>query len=588
MAKIYDIIVDTDIGGDIDDTWAILTLLALPNVRIRLISVTVGNAPHKAALLAKLLTEAGRDDIPIAVGRSYGYDATPMAGYTEGYDLSSYRGKVYESYRGAYADVLSDDGELTVLCMAPFTSLCDVLDLFEKHAALKIIAMAGSIAQGYFGRPGPEPECNIVTDIEAARKFLSADLNIVLLPLDVCGGLILDGKEYARLKDSDSRLARLVLEQYRIWDACDRSAAKKFDAEVSSSILYDVICVWMLFFPLHFKVSSLKLEVDGEGRLIQTREGKEVLCALETAKTGQMKEFTVAALCGELKPGDIPVYDYQLFFAPKRPNMDLSIHECGWERCAPFHRYGPAKRYYYVLHFVESGAGYLTVNNERYNINKNQVFLLKPGEETVYGANPENPWKYYWVGFGGVEAKEVAERCGFGAGHWVSGVRHPEQIMKYMLSIVERRGKSDAAEYEMMGYLYLILSTLMGETPSGSRDGIDNSAIKRAVEYIHANYMSELHIEDLASYIGFTRSHFYKKFVEKMGVSPKEYLTSVRLEKALGLMRSKEYSLDQIAGLVGYEDYTSFARIFRKYHGMSPKEYREQPFENMESDDRSK
>ena len=210
MERKYDVIVDTDVGGDIDDSWAILTLLALPNINIRLISVTNGNVPYKAALLAKTLRDAGREDIPIALGISYGCDERPLSDYIGDFRLNDYAGKIYSDYRSAYSAVLGETkSETCLLCMAPFTSLACIVDLLEGRQNLNVMAMAGSINVGYFGRKGADSECNIVTDIEAARKILSADLRLTLLPLDVCGQIVLDGERYKKLRSSDCKWAKL-------------------------------------------------------------------------------------------------------------------------------------------------------------------------------------------------------------------------------------------------------------------------------------------------------------------------------------------------------------------------------------------
>lgn len=587
MAKIYDIIIDTDAGREIDDSWAILTLLSLPNVRIKCISVTGEDVAYSARVVAKTLAEAGRDNIPIALGvsrpavpSSEERAKRPLEAYLGDYSLSDYAGTIYPDYRSAYSAVLEDDHELFVLCMAPFTSLSEVTDLLERHGgSLKLFCMAGSIKKGYGGKEGGEPEYNIAADVEAARKLLSSDLNINLLPLDVCGGLVIDGKGYASLLASDSRYARTLIAQDRAF-----SVRGDGDPAHSSPVLYALVCVWVLVFSLHFKISGLPLLVLDDGRLVIGGE-HAVLCSFEIAKEGLMKDFTVQALCGDLAPDAIPEYGYQLLLAPRRPNMDLSICECGWEKCFPFHRYGPKKRYYYIFHFVESGSGFLQTSTRRYQVERNQAFLIKPGEITTYGTSPENPWKYYWVGFAGFEAKELMDKCGFAGDNCVINIRYPEQVVKYLCKIVEQREKKDSAEYERIGYLYLLVSLLMTEQPALAVEENGPSPIKRAIEYINENYMHDIKIDELAGSVGFTRSHFYKKFIEKMNVSPKEYLTSLRLEKARGLMRSKEYTLEQIAGLVGYEDYTSFARTFRKYHGMSPKEYRENPFDNVRTEE---
>ena len=62
------VILDTDIGDDIDDTWALAMFLKSPDLDLKLVTTTCGKAEYRAKLIAKLLTAAGRTDIPIGLG----------------------------------------------------------------------------------------------------------------------------------------------------------------------------------------------------------------------------------------------------------------------------------------------------------------------------------------------------------------------------------------------------------------------------------------------------------------------------------------------------------------------------------------
>jgi len=62
------VILDTDIGTDIDDTWALALLLRCPELDVRLVVSDTGNTEYRAAIIARLLEVAGRTDIPVGIG----------------------------------------------------------------------------------------------------------------------------------------------------------------------------------------------------------------------------------------------------------------------------------------------------------------------------------------------------------------------------------------------------------------------------------------------------------------------------------------------------------------------------------------
>jgi hypothetical protein len=89
------VILDTDIGDDIDDTWALGMLLKCPELDLKLVVSDYGKAQYRAKLLAKFLQVAGRTDVAVGVG----LDIDPrgeagQAAWVKDYDLKSYPGKV--------------------------------------------------------------------------------------------------------------------------------------------------------------------------------------------------------------------------------------------------------------------------------------------------------------------------------------------------------------------------------------------------------------------------------------------------------------------------------------------------------------
>ena len=90
------VILDTDIGGDIDDTWALVMMLKSPELDVKLVATDTGNTTYRAKVVAKMLEVAKRTDIPIGVGIHISDDPGPQQPWVEDYDLSSYPGTVHQ------------------------------------------------------------------------------------------------------------------------------------------------------------------------------------------------------------------------------------------------------------------------------------------------------------------------------------------------------------------------------------------------------------------------------------------------------------------------------------------------------------
>ena len=98
--------------------------------------------------------------------------------------------------------------------------------------------------------------------------------------------------------------------------------------------------------------------------------------------------------------------------------------------------------------------------------------------------------------------------------------------------------------------------------------------MQKSIEYISANYSYPITVEDIAAYVGLSRSHLFRSFEDVVGQSPKEYLTAFRIKQACNLLEHSDLSITAIANSVGFENNLYFSKAFHKVKGMSPKNYR--------------
>lgn len=124
------VILDTDIGGDIDDTWALGMLLKIPKLNTRLVVSATYNTAYRAKLIAKFLEQAGRSDIDVGVGIKQACDnkINRQEAWVEEYELSDYPGKVFQDGVQAIIDlIMSSESEVTLIGIAPMPNIAEAL-----------------------------------------------------------------------------------------------------------------------------------------------------------------------------------------------------------------------------------------------------------------------------------------------------------------------------------------------------------------------------------------------------------------------------------------------------------------------------
>ena len=82
-------------------------------------------------------------------------------------------------------------------------------------------------------------------------------------------------------------------------------------------------------------------------------------------------------------------------------NIELSIFNCGIERCAPSKTWGPGIRDHYLIHLVLSGKGEFEVGGRTWQVSTGDLFFARPSQLIRYTADEQYPWEYSWVGFNG-------------------------------------------------------------------------------------------------------------------------------------------------------------------------------------------
>ena len=100
-----------------------------------------------------------------------------------------------------------------------------------------------------------------------------------------------------------------------------------------------------------------------------------------------------------------------------------------------------------------------------------------------------------------------------------------------------------------------------------------NAYLRKALEYVGEHYSRELSIRDVAAYLAISESYLAKLFKVELKITFLEYVTRVRMRRAMELMRDKNMPIYEVAERVGYRDYRHFSATFKKLAGVGPKEF---------------
>jgi inosine-uridine nucleoside N-ribohydrolase len=293
------VILATDIGDDIDDTWALGFLLKSPELDLKLAVGDYGKREYRAKLLAKFLQTTGHGNVPIGLGldlepRGEG----PQGDWVKDYSLSSYPGTVHQDGVQAMIDtILSSREPVTVIAIGPMPNVAAALKREPRIARqAQLVGMYGSVHRGYDGSDKPSAEWNVKADPKACQAAFTAPWDITITPLDTCGVVTLEGERYQRVRDSKDAIASTIIENYRLWSRNNKQPAGQADRK--SSTLFDTVAVYLAISRQLCRMERVGLRVTDEGFTVIDPAAKKINAATGWKDLDAYREFLVTRLTG--------------------------------------------------------------------------------------------------------------------------------------------------------------------------------------------------------------------------------------------------------------------------------------------------
>ena len=251
------IIIDTDIGDDVDDAFALALAVRSPELQVLGIATTFGDTEARAKIVDRFLGEVGRAEIPVLAGKATG-TKNPMSQrrYGEG-------GHFTKSSHGDAVEFLLQQirkypGEITLIAIGPLMNVGAAID---KDAATfrklkRVVLMGGSVRRGYgdlgYTAPvAPMPEWNILNDIASAQKLFSVGVPLFVMPLDSTQ-LKMDEVKRAFLFGQGTTVTDQLAVLYHLWGQ-------------ETPTLYDPMTIVFALRPELCPVTAMHIRVDEKG-----------------------------------------------------------------------------------------------------------------------------------------------------------------------------------------------------------------------------------------------------------------------------------------------------------------------------------
>ncbi len=245
---------------------------------------------------------------------------------------------------------------------------------------------------------------------------------------------------------------------------------------------------------------------------------------------------------------------------------DIYPIQYGEEQCQPSHHFGPCVRNNYLIHYVYSGTGIFRIQGKEYHLQSGQLFLIPPNCSTYYKADDTSPWLYRWIEFNGSFAEKLLSRAGLSQSSPVLAPPSPDAGCA-LQTLVEGGEKSFE---QVMALFWNFMNQLIGNNDTNIAEDNTTHYVTAAELYIQNNLHKSLSVNSVANYIGIDRSYLCRLFTETKGLSPKQYIDTQKMNRAVQYLKLNNLSVTEIALSLGYCDCHAFHKAFKKHFGCSP------------------
>ncbi len=227
-----------------------------------------------------------------------------------------------------------------------------------------------------------------------------------------------------------------------------------------------------------------------------------------------------------------------------------------------------------VLQHTLSGAGNLRYENRNYRVREGETLLVLVPHNHRYWLERNGRWEFFWISMNGEEALRIHRAILSTIGPVLK--LKPETVehladctRRLILGGADAPGSASAIAYEAAMALY---DDVFGSHPVFSQE---YRTMQHVIDHISANLEKPLPVEEMAQISGLSRAHFSRVFAASEGMPPAEFVLRKRLQRATKLLtKTAHLSVKEVSSMSGFEDPNYFAKVFRRFFGASPTEFR--------------
>lgn len=229
----------------------------------------------------------------------------------------------------------------------------------------------------------------------------------------------------------------------------------------------------------------------------------------------------------------------------------------------------------FYLQYIYEGSLNVIVNSEKFTLVAGDVIVYPANQLFKYNKPKGEVLSYYWIHFTGYDAAELIESSKINFCEPQNIGKSSTIVLFFEEIFLEFIHRDDLFQRAATCKLVQLIIEFSRKTNSSKKAvTTEKKRILNSIAYIHKNLRTDLSCEFLASQQHLSSSYYRYLFKKITGVSPMNYITALRINRAKNMLRYSDRSVKVVSEDVGFSNQLYFSKYFKKTVGESPSEYR--------------
>lgn len=230
----------------------------------------------------------------------------------------------------------------------------------------------------------------------------------------------------------------------------------------------------------------------------------------------------------------------------------------------------------FIFIYCVEGCGWVKVYKNTFRVLPNQFIIIPKNAPHSYWADEKTPWSIYWMHFDGSISSHIFEKY---AERSLSPVTVPftdERLALFgrIISVLSSGFNEQKIEYASIVCLNFLSSFIYYDLELSTEPNNNDNLVDKIIDYLNNNIHKTITTQEIVENFHYSHSYLFSVFKKKTGYSIIHFFNLLKIQKACEYLNFTSLSVKEICFKMGFQDPLYFSRLFKKYMGLAPTEYR--------------